>query len=275
MINFSIIIPHKNIPELLERCLKSIPERDDIQVIAVDDVFERGAGCARNIGLQQAQGKWLIFADADDFFLPDFEKMLEKYVDSEADMICFANTSARSKTLKPLPEKFFSMTSKMREALASYPNIDIIRYNTGVVWCRFIKREMVEKNKIKFQETICRNDTLFAVKIGCAAKEILLDETEIYCYTQRHNNTANNATFEYQKVRFFVSKSVMKFLRKQKKNAQIFNDDLLFYYGIIKGNDKMLYIKEFLPVLLLTTTKKAVAKAVFKYLYMKTYNKLS
>ena len=36
-INYSIIIPHKNIPELLVRCLNSIPEREDIQVIVVDD----------------------------------------------------------------------------------------------------------------------------------------------------------------------------------------------------------------------------------------------
>ncbi len=34
---FSIIIPHHNIPDLLGRCLRSIPERDDIQVIVVDD----------------------------------------------------------------------------------------------------------------------------------------------------------------------------------------------------------------------------------------------
>lgn len=34
-INYSIIIPHYNIPDLLGRCLRSIPERRDIQVIVV------------------------------------------------------------------------------------------------------------------------------------------------------------------------------------------------------------------------------------------------
>lgn len=37
MIKYSIIIPHYNAPHLLERCLKSIPVREDIQVIVVDD----------------------------------------------------------------------------------------------------------------------------------------------------------------------------------------------------------------------------------------------
>lgn len=35
--NYSFIIPHKNCPELLQRCVDSIPERDDVQVIVVDD----------------------------------------------------------------------------------------------------------------------------------------------------------------------------------------------------------------------------------------------
>ena len=34
---FTIIIPHKEIPDLLMRCLKSIPVSEDIQVIVVDD----------------------------------------------------------------------------------------------------------------------------------------------------------------------------------------------------------------------------------------------
>ncbi|HLW07160.1 MAG TPA: glycosyltransferase, partial [Marinilabiliaceae bacterium] len=34
---FSIIIPHRNTPDLLKRCLGSIPVDDAIQIIIVDD----------------------------------------------------------------------------------------------------------------------------------------------------------------------------------------------------------------------------------------------
>ena len=37
MIVYSFIIPHKNCPVLLNRCLDSIPIRDDVQIIVVDD----------------------------------------------------------------------------------------------------------------------------------------------------------------------------------------------------------------------------------------------
>ena len=87
MYTYSIIIPHKNIPKLLQRCLDSIPRREDTQIIVVDDNSDpakvdfthfpglsdpsvevyfdksgKGAGRARNIGLEHAKGKWLVFA---------------------------------------------------------------------------------------------------------------------------------------------------------------------------------------------------------------------
>ena len=77
-INYSIIIPHRNSPLLLERCLKSIPQRPDLEVIVVDDnsdiaekpstdrndvrfifldaVQSKGAGKARNAGIKESQG---------------------------------------------------------------------------------------------------------------------------------------------------------------------------------------------------------------------------
>ena len=105
--HYSIIIPHKNTPRLLERCLYSIPTWDEIQIIIIDDnsnsesvdfshfpgngrkntevLFTKegkGAGYARNIGLSHARGKWIIFADADDFFTADCFTILNEYMDS-------------------------------------------------------------------------------------------------------------------------------------------------------------------------------------------------
>ena len=79
--NYTIIIPHHNLPHLLYRCLSSIPNRNDIQTIVIDDKSDEqyiqdlkeiesqfvnvsfyylsecsGAGKARNIGLKKALG---------------------------------------------------------------------------------------------------------------------------------------------------------------------------------------------------------------------------
>ena len=116
MINYSIIIPHKNTPELLQYCLDSIPVRDDVQVIVVDDNsdvnivdFEhfpqwegkdyevyptkegKGAGYARNIGLEHARGKWILFVDADDFLLSSMGEVFDAEKDTDADIVFFSS----------------------------------------------------------------------------------------------------------------------------------------------------------------------------------------
>ena len=102
---FTIIIPHKDIPELLDRCLRSIPHREDIQIIVVDDgsydvdavkiveksfpwvlfIYEKnscGPGVARNRGLEKANGEWIVFADADDYFGDGFWARNRKNISS-------------------------------------------------------------------------------------------------------------------------------------------------------------------------------------------------
>lgn len=121
MINYSIIIPHKNIPKLLQRCLDSIPVRDDVQVIVVDDnsdldvvdfshfpqwpgvnyetYFSKTtlfAGGARNVGMQYARGTWIVYLDADDLFIPQINVVFDKYKSCEADYVRFGLESRDS-----------------------------------------------------------------------------------------------------------------------------------------------------------------------------------
>ena len=126
-INYSIIIPHKNSTVLLERCLKSIPCRKDVQVIVVDDNSENqeelnavvggfsqveliltqggGAGHARNEGLKYIRGKWVLFADADDFYNKNAFSILDNYINSDNDVIYFFANSLDVNTLLPTPRE--------------------------------------------------------------------------------------------------------------------------------------------------------------------------
>ena len=126
MFTYSVVIPHKNCVPLLQRCLESIPQRNDIQVIVVDDVsdlteeermlmesFEnerikvvflslsKYAGGARNIGLSMAEGKWVVFSDSDDFFTPNAFEIMDDYVNTDYDIIFFGHTACFSDTLEP------------------------------------------------------------------------------------------------------------------------------------------------------------------------------
>ena len=114
----TIIIPHYNIPHMLKKLLDTIPVRDDIQVIVIDDnsnvelefyasliikyphvtflTNETGvnsAGTCRNTGLNHATGRWVLFADADDYFTDDFLSIISEYVESDYDTVYFSPTS--------------------------------------------------------------------------------------------------------------------------------------------------------------------------------------
>ena len=144
-IAFSFIIPHKNTPDLLQKCLDSIPRRDDVQIIVVDDnsdpekvdfdhfpgledsmvevVFDKkGGGCAyaTNIALDHAVGKWVVRADADDFFCPDIAVAMDENRDAQfvfAKLEAFGDNETFNElynTGKVFDYSFFSFPTKQQ-----------------------------------------------------------------------------------------------------------------------------------------------------------------
>lgn len=210
--NLSIIIPHYNSTDSLQKLLRSIGEHQDVQIIVVDDKsntklneFERiknafsygsvflvndsdlkGAGTCRNIGLRYATGKWLLFADADDFFLDGWYETICEYFNSTYDIVYFVPTS----------QKTNGSYSKRHVQYANYVKSNQndkdlrLRYCFTPPWSKLIKREMVEQNKVLFEEVRYSNDVLFSIKTGYFAKLITTDNHCIYCVTEDETNTS-------------------------------------------------------------------------------------
>lgn len=217
MFNYSIIIPHYNIPALLERCVNSIPVRDDVQIIVVDDcspckedlnrVIENlrkdreiefyttpqggSAGRARNIGLDHARGKWLIFADADDFFDDDFESILDENISNNNDVLYLKCRSVQSDDISK-PSGRIIDDEKHFDKFRYEDNARYYRLEHQVPWGIIIKRSLVIDNRIRFDETRYANDAMFAVSVGCFAQHIDLINRNFYVVTERENALCSN-----------------------------------------------------------------------------------
>lgn len=205
----SIIIPHHNIPDLLKRCIDSIPDIESIQVIVVDDNsdskivdFEhfpgknrnntmffftkegRGAGYARNVGLEHAKGQWLLFADSDDYFVKGFYDIVFSFFESEHDQILFKADSVDSESLQP-SNRCENINKRIDDVLNG--RLTALEASLAVhsPWCRLIKRSLVFNNIIKFDEVISSNDTMFTTKVGCLSKSIGFSSDVIYVVTHR------------------------------------------------------------------------------------------
>ena len=219
MINYSIIIPHKNTPGLLQYCLDSIPVRDDVQVIVVDDNsdadkvdFEhfpqwkganyecyltkegKGAGYARNVGLEYAKGRWVLFVDADDFLLPVVGEIFNEEKDEEADIVFF-----RPKAVM-LEDR---LTYSKR---ADFYNAIIDKYGqTGdesELRCRWLspcsklyKLKLIRDNGVCFDEIRYSNDNLFSVKSSVCAGKISVRDNSYLCITE----SGSSLTSEFMK----------------------------------------------------------------------------
>lgn len=211
-ISLSIIIPHRNIPDLLQRCIDSIPERDEIQVIVVDDnsdsskvdfgrfpgsdrknvetVFSkegRGAGYARNVGLLRAKGEWLLFADSDDFFVEGFYLIVTGYFRGDADEVVFKARSVDSVTLEPTSRNE-NINKRIDQVITGELPMKEALLRVQSPWCRLIRRSFVERHGIRFDEVMACNDAMFTTKVTCLANKIEVSPKELYVVTQREGS---------------------------------------------------------------------------------------
>ena len=175
--NYTIIIPHKNIPKLLQRCLDSIPKRPDVQVIVVDDNsdpavvdFEnfpgksrenteiyltkegKGAGYARNVGLRHAKGKWLLFADADDYYTKDAFTILDKYKGSDVDIVFYNVGTDKPNTpccrmTQEISDILHLIAKEGKEGL-----VEELKYRRWVPWNKMFNSEYINKYQLSFEE---------------------------------------------------------------------------------------------------------------------------
>lgn len=225
MKRYSIIVPNRNNPELLQRALTSIPQREDTEVIVVDDASDpscidmdhypgsdrpdcqvifttegKGAGYARNVGLEHAGGEWLVFLDSDDFFMDGFLSLMDVHADAPEDIVFFGITSVCSDTLEPSPRHESRTVPINRYATRPALLAFYCRHLWPEPWGKMIRRSMVMENGIRFDQTACANDVLFSARIGRAARTVCYDPGVLYCVTSREGSLSESLAVNPKKT---------------------------------------------------------------------------
>lgn len=245
-INFTIIIPHKNTPLLLKRLIDSIPIRDDLEIIVVDDHSDShivnfdhfpckerrnmvivsntdspGAGHARNFALPQAKGRWILFADSDDFYNAGFNDFLDKYVNNDADIIFFNANSVDTDTYETS-----NRADHLHEFINNYQKNPqcgeiILRYMFTEPWCKMIKRKLIERFSIRFDDTSIHEDVKFACLIGHYASTIIVENSQLYCVTSREDSLSSTLNYNKYLDELLVFARWRKFLKKNQPSLNL------------------------------------------------------
>ena len=234
MINYSIIIPHKNSFKSLLRLCDSISVSNDIQIIIIDDCSDfdilnaiknnkfnnnveiifcdisKGAGAARNIGVNLAKGKWLLFADADDYFTDDFNNLLNKYSNSKSDIVYFNTDSRDDKGMQSYRHLRYSRL--VHDFLNDSSKENSLKYYFTPPWAKMIKRDLIIKNNIKFDEVVASNDVMFSMKMAFFAKNIEACKYVLYMITLSRGSVTQIISKTHFNSKFRTALNANKFL---------------------------------------------------------------
>lgn len=231
---FSVIIPQRNSVSTLPRLFASIPERDDIEIIVVDNTPtpitkeeididreyqllwsapERHAGGARNVGIENAHGKWLLFADADDYYADGAFDVFFSKVESDAEIVytgmggIYPDTGERS-------DRGDGYTKIVRSFLSGERTEDDIRLGFASPCCKMVSRELVERHNLRYDEIRAGNDIYFSLTSGFYATKIEAVDCVSYIATVSRGSLTKRRDYEVIKARLYSKLHCNKFLRK-------------------------------------------------------------
>ena len=217
----SVIVPVYKAEKYLPRCIDSILSQEftNFEVLLIDDgspdgsgklcdeyaardsrirVFHKengGVSSARNLGLDNARGEWVMFADADDWLDKETFKICLKADHKEFDIIRFGYNSVFDEngdiTNKRLPDV---------ATLQEYLRLVIERKTTMAVWGAMYKRSIFKLNKIYFDTTIrMGEDWVVLVNVILHSKNINFISQPLYQYNRYNEESCvNNFSFGKQ-----------------------------------------------------------------------------
>lgn len=236
-IDFSVIIPHRDSVHLLPRLFSSIPDSERIEVILVDNspipispqqirntgvkrdfvlLFsspERGAGGARNVGLENAHGKWLVFADADDYFADGAFDVFYEYRESDSDIVYFCSSGIYIDTGE-YSSRAESYTNLVRDYLNGDCSEEDIKYGHIVPWSKMIKRNLVFSHHLMFDEIRAGNDAFFSMSSAYLAQNIEAVDYVSYIVTVSKGSLTKRRDYEVIKSRLYSTLHCNQFLKK-------------------------------------------------------------
>lgn len=210
----SVIVPVYNVENYIDACMKSIVNQtfSDIEILLIVgrssdsstlkcqewcfkdkrirmiDEKQCGLGPARNQGIQEAKGDYIVFIDSDDVIKPTYvEKMYNKIVTSNADMVECDYSKIRmlgnSKEYIPCTEilkKEFDISQKLL-------------LGSVTMWKIMTKKELWQKNTISQPFAAAEDFSTYPILLFASKKTVNVSE-DLYVY-QKYSTT--NRDYSY------------------------------------------------------------------------------
>lgn len=232
---FSIIVPVYNSSQYLHRCIDSILNQTykDFECILVNDgstdnsglicdeyaqkdirvrVFHKengGVSSARNKGIRESCGKYIVFVDSDDYIWPERLERVANVTLEKPDMVLESYS---------IPTDKLHKIKEIEEQDFQYVN------NTCVIWTSIYKNAIIQENKIYYDESIWHGeDSLFILEYFYHCSTIAYLDGYGYVYEKGHENGLS-IKFQSWEKEFYVFTKIkearQKIINKLTQNSK-------------------------------------------------------
>ena len=210
----SVIVPVYKVEKYLSLCISSILNQTftDFELILIDDgtpdasgnicdeyrakdprvkVFHqenKGVSAARNLGLENALGKWILFADADDWADKEWLQSYAAHFADNDDVIFqgVVIEMESEQSVRSLTSGRYANENVGKGILHVLNEID---FTYNATWSKIFKRKIIQEQNIRFDTNMSLGeDMLFTSRYCCFIKSIGLLPEEHYHYVQCHGN---------------------------------------------------------------------------------------
>jgi len=237
---FSIVIPIYNCEEYLSRCLDSVVYQNysDYELILVDDgstdhslsicqeykekhpqikvIHQNNSGpsMARNTGLSEASGDYLLFVDSDDYVSDSYFSVLDQALcESDQDIIMFG--SIGSVTGASVPDKTTLCGNK--NIISFYSN-NCYKLDFNSCWNKCFKRSTYYNQRFP-EKTVVEEDLIYNLMALDSADSMRFLNVPLYYYNQR---SSGSVTTKYNPNKFDCA---VHAYTKKKEITQRWNED--------------------------------------------------
>ena len=276
----SVIIPVYNVEKWLNKCVDSILSQsyENFEVILVNDgstdkskdicdqylkednrvkvfdILNSGQSVARNIGLKEAKGDYILFIDSDDYISD--KAIIEKFINildsNNYDFIytsyCRFEDGNEEKITEILPINLTNDEIKNKEGKDIL--VDLLNKNSfhHAPYLKVCRKEFILNNKLFFREGYYHEDAEWTFKVFYYAKKIFIYDKPWYMRRMRENSTitSRNESAICKKLcdRLIIADDLIKFFKKENASKVIINDLVRMYWGdilcVAKLSDKQL-----------------------------------
>lgn len=206
--SISIIVPIYNAGNCLKRCISSLLEvGSNDEIILINDgstdeslelcenysathpnikVFDQknsGVSSARNVGIQLANGEWIMFVDADDELIPGWRNVIGlalQKIAEDCDVIVFAHDiQNRAYTSAECSKAAFGFEKSLGESW-------------GFSYSKLYKKQIIDDNNISFSVGLINGeDMIFNANVFALSRVVCGFERSIYRYYKNMGSATN------------------------------------------------------------------------------------